>query len=79
MAILHAIQMLYAVPRPLPPGDTATEANSVPKFMARRLEGDVAPEVVWAPLLGLVVLCALVALVLVLSRRPRALEAPGVR
>ena len=82
MAFLHAIQMLYAVPRPLPPGDTAMEADSAPKPLARRLEGGVAPEVVWAPLLGLLALCAMVALVLVLYRRAsldQADEAPGVR
>ena len=78
--MIHTMPMLYALPRPLPPGVTATEADSGPKLMARRLEGGVAPEVIWAPLLGLVVLCAMVALVLVLYRRAsldRADEAPG--
>ena len=67
--MIHTMLVLYALPRPLPPGVTATEADSGPKLMARRLEGGVAPEVIWAPLLGLVVLCAMVALVLVLYRR----------
>ena len=80
--MLHTIPTLFALPRPLPPGDTTTEADSVPTLLARRLEGGVAPEVVWAPLLGLVVLCAMVTLVLVLYRRAsldQADEAPGVR
>ena len=82
MAILHAILTLYVVAAVPTPRETATEANSVPKLLARRLEGGVAPEVIWAPLLGLVVLCAMVALVLVLYRRAsldQADEAPGVR
>ena len=76
--MFHTIPILFALPRPLPPGDTATEADSVPKLLARRLEGGVAPEVIWAPLLGLLVLCAMVALVHYLSASlDRADEAPG--
>ena len=33
MALLHTIQMIYAVPRPLPPGDTATEAKGASRNM----------------------------------------------
>ena len=70
--MLHTIQILYAIPRPLS-GDLATERGSVPKLVARRLEGGIAPEVIWAPLLALgVLLCAAVALVLLYRRKARA-------
>ena len=76
--MLHTIQMLLygaPIPSPYPPGAAATEPDSAPKQMVRRLSRRleaVAPELIWAPLLGLLVLCAVLAAVLAYRRKARA-------
>ena len=76
--MLHTIQMLLygaPIPSPHPPGAAATEPDSAPEQMVRRLSRRleaVAPELIWAPLLGLLVLCAVLAAVLAYRRKARA-------